>query len=94
MNVMEKIKKFWDETLGPDYTDDEYIELKIDSTDPVESELARSQTEVDAKVNKYGNSGKAQRKEMLKRQKVEKLEPLQHEEKASPIEKEQEERMQ
>lgn len=93
MKVMEKIKRFWNETLGPDYSDDESIELKIDSTDPIEAELAHSLEEVEAKVNnKYGNSGKAQRKDMLKRQKVEKLEPLQHEEKAIPKEKEQDER--
>ncbi len=71
MKVMEKIKKFWNETLGPDFPDEESAELNIDSSDPIIAELARSQKKVDEAVNKYGNSGKAQRKEMLKATKVE-----------------------
>ena len=45
--------------------------MNIDSSDPIIAELARSQKKVDEAVNKYGNSGKAQRKEMLKATKVE-----------------------
>ena len=70
MKVMEKLKKFWNETLGPDYPDGESAELKIDSTDPVVAELARSQKHVEDEENNYGNSGKAQRKEILEATKV------------------------
>lgn len=71
MKVMEKIKKFWNETLGPDFPDEKSAELNMDSSDPIIAELARSQKKVDEAVNKYGNSSKAQRKEMLKATKVE-----------------------
>ena len=46
-------------------------ELDIDSTDKTEVELAKSSESIDNKVNAYGNSGKAQRKEVLKSVKVE-----------------------
>ena len=70
MKVIERIKKFWNETLGPDYPDAESAELSINSTDPIIAELARSQKHVDDKVNNYGNSGRAQRNELLKATKV------------------------
>ena len=46
-------------------------ELDIDSTDKTEVELAKSSESIDNKVNAYGNSGKAQRREVLKSVKVE-----------------------
>ena len=48
------------------------IELNIDSTDKTEAELAKSSESIDSKVDAYGNSGKAQRREVLKSVKVEK----------------------
>ena len=48
------------------------IELNIDSTDKTEEELAKSSKRIESKVDAYGNSGKAQRREVLKSVKVEK----------------------
>ena len=48
------------------------IELNIDSTDKTEAELAKSAENIDSKVDAYGNSGKAQKREVLKSVKVEK----------------------
>lgn len=45
---------------------DEDRELREDSTDKIEADLAKSSKNIDSKVDAYGNSGKAQRKEMLK----------------------------
>ena len=46
--------------------------LNLESTDKVEAELAKSSREIEEKFSKYGNSGKAQRRETLKAVKVEK----------------------
>ncbi len=74
MSLLEKIKKglskFWNETLGPDYSTAELAELNINSTDPTEAALAKSSAKIDEEVENYGNGGKtssrAQRKQMLK----------------------------
>ncbi len=48
------------------------VELSVDSTDKTVKELAESSKSIDSKVDAYGNSGKAQRRETLKAVKVEK----------------------
>ena len=48
------------------------VELSVDSTDATEKALAESSRTIDSKVDAYGNSGKAQRRETLKAVKVEK----------------------
>ena len=78
MSIFEKIKKglskFWNETLGPDYSTAELAELNIDSADPTEAALAKSSAKIDAEVESYGNggkaSGRAQRNQMLKKVEV------------------------
>ena len=42
MKIIEKLKKFWNETLGPDYTEAELVGLNIHSNNPIEVELAES----------------------------------------------------
>ena len=49
-----------------------YVDLSVDSTDKTVKELAESSKSIDSKVDAYGNSGKAQRRETLKAVKVEK----------------------
>ena len=48
------------------------VDLSVDSTDKTVKELAESSKSIDSKVDAYGNSGKAQRRETLKAVKVEK----------------------
>lgn len=72
MKVLDKIKKFWNETLGPDY--EEAPELNMNSNDPVEAALAKSSKKIDEKVQNYGKTSKAKREQMLKDVKVEKNE--------------------
>ena len=75
MSILEKIKKglskFWNETLGPDYSTAELAELNINSPDPTEAALAKSSAKIDAEVENYGNGGrvssKAQRNQMLEK---------------------------
>ena len=45
--------------------------LNENSANKVEADLAQSSKSIDAKVENYGNSGKAQRREVLKSVKVE-----------------------
>ena len=52
--------------------DIEDVELSVDSTDATEKVLAESSRTIDSKVDAYGNSGKAQRRETLKAIKVDK----------------------
>ena len=52
--------------------DIEDVELSVDSTDATEKVLAESSRTIDSKVDAYGNSGKAQRRETLKAVKVDK----------------------
>ena len=74
MSMLEKIKnrlkKFWNETLGPDYTIAELAELNIDSADPTEAALAKSSAKIDKEAENYGNGGRSssrqQRNQMLK----------------------------
>ncbi len=74
MSILEKIKKglskFWNETLGPDYSTTELAELSINSADPTEAALAKSSAKIDQEAENYGNGGrgssKQQRREMLK----------------------------
>lgn len=68
MKVVEKIRHFWNVTLGPDYPDEQVLDTN--SIDTVISELAHSQERIDEEVNKYSSSGKSQRKEMLKATRV------------------------
>ena len=68
--LIEKFKKFWNETLGPDYTDAELAELNVNSTNPTEVALAESSAEIDVKVNNYGEHRKAQRKKILEETRV------------------------
>jgi hypothetical protein len=69
MNILEKIKKglskFWNETLGADYTTEELAGLNIDSQNPTERILAESEKSIDARVQDYGSSSKAQRRKIL-----------------------------
>ena len=73
MSILEKIKKglskFWNETLGPDYSTAELAELNINSADPTEAALAKSSAKIDKEAENYGNGGRAsskqQRKQML-----------------------------
>lgn len=50
MKIIEKIKKFWNETLGPDYTD---TELAGNVKDPIVSELLKSRDEIDKDINNH-----------------------------------------
>ena len=61
MKIIEKIKKglnkFWNETLGQDYTDAELAGLSINSSNPTEVILAESLADIDSRngKNKGGN---------------------------------------
>ena len=68
---------------------DSEIELNMDSSDKVESELAKSSESIDSKVDAYGNAGKAQRREVLKSVKVDKKD-LQPQEKGKSTQKQSE----
>ena len=57
-------------TSGNDIEAD--VELSADSTDKTVKELAESSRSIDSKIDAYGNSGKAKRRETLKAVKVEK----------------------
>ena len=48
------------------------VKLSVDSADKTVKELAESSRSIDSKIDAYGNSGKAQRREALKAVKVEK----------------------
>lgn len=72
MKIIEKLKKFWNETLGPDYTDTEFAGLNIQSSNPIEVELAKSSEEIDEKVNSYAERRNAKRKGILESTKVDK----------------------
>ena len=56
MNVIEKIKnvwnKFWNETLGADYTDAELVGLNINSSNKTEANLAQSLVDIDSRYKK------------------------------------------
>ena len=65
------------------------FELSENSTDKVEADLAQSSKIIDNKVENYGNSGKAQRREVLKAVKVEQKD-LKPKEEAKKIESKQE----
>ena len=58
MKVMEKIKRFWNETLGPDYSTAELAELNINSTDPTEKALAESLEKIAGREDKAESSSK------------------------------------
>ena len=49
------------------------VKLSVDSADKTVKELAESSRSIDSKIDAYGNSGKAQRRETLKNVKVENL---------------------
>lgn len=65
------------------------FELSENSTNEIEAELAKSLEGIDNKVEKFGNSGKAQRREVLKAVKVEQKD-LKPKEEAKKIESKQE----
>lgn len=50
MKIIEKIRKFWNETLGQDYTD---VELAGDVKEPIVSELLKSREKIDNDINNY-----------------------------------------
>ena len=66
------------------------FELSENSTDKVEADLAQSSKIIDNKVENYGNSSKAQRREVLKAVKVEQKD-LKQKEEAKKIESKQKE---
>ncbi len=62
MSILEKIKKgwskFWNETLGPDYSTAELAELNRNSTDPTEKALAESLEKIAGRDDKAESSSK------------------------------------
>ena len=52
MKLRERLSKFWNETLGPDITDDDR-ELSVNSPNNLEAELAKSTEEIDKKWNAH-----------------------------------------
>ena len=85
MKIVDKIRHFWNVTLGPDYPDEQVLDT--DSIDSVISELAHSQEKIDEEVNKYSSSGKSQRKEMLKATRVDLKDLKQNSEQTAKSEK-------
>ena len=71
---------------------DSEIELNTDSSDKVEAELAKSSESIDNKVDAYGNSGKAQRREVLKSVRVD-TKDLQPQEKSKTTQKQSEQQI-
>ncbi len=69
MSIIEKLKnafkKFWDETLGADYTDEEINGLNIKSTDQTEAILAESSEKIDKEYENFRRTSKEQRKKLL-----------------------------
>lgn len=70
MNIIEKIKKglsrFWNETLGPDYSTAELAELRIDSTNPTEAALARSLQDIEKRDNRNAGKGGGRIQDQMK----------------------------
>ncbi|MBR1802369.1 MAG: hypothetical protein IJ777_00080 [Clostridia bacterium] len=57
MSLKEKLKYFWNVTLGEDYPTEKTLEQAI-ATDSSLKELAESQARLDKMEANYGNSGK------------------------------------
>ena len=61
MNIIKNIKegwnKFWNETLGEDYTDAELVGLNINSSNKTEAILAQSLVDIESRyIENYGRS--------------------------------------
>ena len=67
--VFSPIFALWRMANGKEDVDTD-LDLDLNSTNKLEAVLAKSQQEIDTKVDNYGGSGKAQRRETLKAVKV------------------------
>ena len=63
--VFSPIFALWRMANGKEDVDTD-LDLDLNSTNKLEAVLAKSQQEIDTKVDNYGGSGKAQRRETLK----------------------------
>ena len=88
--VFAPIFALWGMANGKEDVDTD-LDLDLNSTNKLEAVLAKSQQEIDTKVDNYGGSSKAKRRETLKAVKVEKND-LTNPQPVKKVEKEQNQR--